>query len=85
MSNNKNSGDNSKEDIIQKGKYALIFMGGVAVGLGLKKVVDSPEFQNIKDNAAEMINDYFNPPVEYVNVDDNDIVADESASQNQTE
>ncbi|MDD6285687.1 hypothetical protein [Candidatus Methanosphaera massiliense] len=85
MSNNKNSGDNSKEDIIQKGKYALIFMGGVAVGLGLKKVVDSPEFQNIKDNAAEMINDYFNPQVEYVNVDDNDIVADESASQNQTE
>ncbi|MGN1322104.1 MAG: hypothetical protein ACI4VJ_05935 [Methanosphaera sp.] len=85
MSNNKNSGDNSKEDIIQKGKYALIFMGGVAVGLGLKKVVDSPEFQNIKDNAAEMINDYFNPPVEYVNVDDNDIVADESVSQNQTE
>jgi hypothetical protein len=79
MSNNKNSGDNSKEDIIQKGKYALIFMGGVAVGLGLKKVVDSPEFQNIKDNAAEMINDYFNPQVEYVNVDDNDIVADESA------
>ena len=85
MSNNKNSGDNSKEDIIQKGKYALIFMGGVAVGLGLKKVVDSPEFQNIKDNAAEMINDYFNPQVEYVNVDDNVIVADESASQNQTE
>lgn len=85
MSNNKNSGDNSKEDIIQKGKYALIFMGGVAVGLGLKKVVDSPEFQNIKDNAAEMINDYFNPQVEYVNVDDNDIVADESVSQNQTE
>ena len=85
MSNNKNSGDNSKEDIIQKGKYALIFMGGVAVGLGLKKVVDSPEFQNIKDNAAEMINDYFNPQVEYVNVDYNDIVADESASQNQTE
>lgn len=85
MSNNKNSGDNSKEDIIQKGKYALIFMGGVAVGLRLKKVVDSPEFQNIKDNAAEMINDYFNPQVEYVNVDDNDIVADESASQNQTE
>lgn len=58
----RNLDDKEKLEI---GKYALIFLGGVAVGYGVKKVIDSPLMKNIKTNSAIMIKEYFDPSIKY--------------------
>lgn len=58
----RNLDDKEKLEI---GKCALIFLGGVAVGYGVKKVIDSPLMKNIKTNTAVMVREYFDPSSKY--------------------
>lgn len=57
---------------IEIGKYALVFLGGVALGYGIKKIMDSSNFDDIKNNATSIINDYVTPTTEYIDVDIDD-------------
>ena len=66
----------SNDDKVELGKYALIFMSGIALGYGVKKALDSPQLKNIKNNAATMISEYVNPTIEYVDIDENDVVTE---------
>lgn len=65
--------DNQKKGII---KGAAIFMGGVVVGYAIKKSLESPAIDNIKHNFNDLVTDYFNHQIEYVDeveVIDNDL------------
>ena len=37
------------EKVIDMGKFSLFFLSGVAVGYGIKKIVDSEEFESLKE------------------------------------
>ncbi len=50
-------------------KYALIFAGGVMAGYALKKFIDSPNFEKVKNNAADLVNDYFNKERKYIDIE----------------
>ncbi|MBR0471571.1 MAG: hypothetical protein IJI98_02605 [Methanosphaera sp.] len=44
-------------------KYVSIFAGGVLVGYSVKKILDSYDFDAVRDNAVGMVEDYVNPKI----------------------
>lgn len=67
----------------EKTRNILLFAGGFMAGFAFKMAIESDMFNELKNNALDMVDNYFNHEVEYVdmNVDDNDIV--ESDAENE--
>lgn len=60
---------NQKMEIV---KYATVFAGGMVAGYSIKKVLDSYDFDVIKNNASNLFDEYINPKIRYVdNIDEN--------------
>ena len=38
-------------------------------GYALKKFIDSPNFEKVKNNAADLVNDYFNKERKYIDIE----------------
>ncbi|WP_455645971.1 hypothetical protein [Methanosphaera sp.] len=60
----------SDEEIIEIGKYSLVFLGGALVGYGIKQIISSPTMGNIKRNTSNLIKDYFNHTITFVEDDE---------------
>jgi len=56
------NGNTSNNDNV---KNILLFLGGAAVGFGIKMALDSETFKNTTNNAKLMIKNYLDSPIEY--------------------
>ncbi len=54
----------------------LFFAGGFVAGFALKMAIESDMFKELKNNALDMVDNYFNHEIEYVDIDidDSDVV-----------
>jgi len=50
----------------------LLFAGGFVAGFALKMAIESDMFKELKDNALDMVDNYFNNKIEYVDIDIDD-------------
>ncbi|OED30832.1 hypothetical protein [Methanosphaera sp. WGK6] len=73
MSNYDDLRNLSDEEIIEIGKYSLVFLGGVVVGYGIKKIISSPTMSNIKRNTGNLIKNYFDPTFNIVEDNNNEV------------
>lgn len=53
-------------------KSILLFAGGFIAGYALKMAMESDMFKELKANALDMVDNYFNHEIEYVDVDIDD-------------
>lgn len=53
---------------IEIAKYAAIFAGGILVGYSIKKVLDSYDFDVVKSNVTDIIDEYNSSKSEYIDV-----------------
>ncbi len=67
--NNKN---NSFIDKIEP-KDLLLFLGGIAVGYGIKTATESETFKNAANNAKIMVKNYLDRTIEYQEPSDDDV------------
>ena len=69
---NLNKKDKSFVDKIEP-RDVLLFLGGVAVGYGIKAVADSEIFRNAGNNAKIMMRDYLDNTIKYREPSDDDV------------
>lgn len=60
----------------EKTRSILLFAGGFVAGFALKMAIESDMFKELKNNALDMVDNYFNNEIEYVDmdIDDSDVV-----------
>lgn len=60
------------EKVIDMGKFSLFFLSGVAVGYGIKKIVDSEEFESLKSTILDSIGNSEDEEVHQIPISDVD-------------